>query len=107
MTELPRVHVERDVRAFRAIGESKCRVRIDEPSNEPGRGHAVDARTPSGYPAAAVKARCTQCSPWRLSNRLPSVESPLQRGKRSSRLATGRGVDEVNAFEGRDALLPR
>src|SRR4029450_1763385 len=107
MTELPRVHVERDLRASRAIGESKCRIRIDEPTNEPGRGHAVDARTPSGYPATAVKARCTQCSPWRLPNRLTSVESPLQRGKRSSSLATGRSVEGVDTFDGAEPLVQR
>src|SRR4029450_2299586 len=107
MTELPRVHVERDLRACRAIGESKCRIRIDEPTNEPGRGHAVDARAPPGYPAATVKARCTQCSPWRLPNRLPSVESPLQRGTRTTRLSTGRGVEEVDAFDGAEPLVQR
>src|SRR4029453_13533072 len=107
MTELARVHVERDVRASRAIGESKSRVRIHEPANEPGRRDAVDARTPSGHPAATVKARCTQGRRRRLPNRLPSVADTFQRGKGSGGFAPRRGVKEVDAFDSAEPLVQR
>src|SRR5947207_638631 len=60
VTEVAGIHVERNVRLTRIVGERKRRRAVDETADEPRASHAIDTRSRPRHPSATLKGRGVQ-----------------------------------------------